>query len=587
MNRDEEFIQCFRKKSIFMTFIGIYKESYLQLFISAVIFYIKNSPILLMPYILANIVDAIMKNSKESVHSILINVLVVAIVLLLNPPMQIMHVKLYSKALRNIEKRLRQVLLTKMERLSMNYYQKHQSGTLQSKIIRDVEGIQVLSEQFFIGALNSSENILLALIIVVIKSRIVFLFFLVLIPLAVFLVVRFNGVIQNANMSYRKSMEKIASRVSEMMELIPITRAHGLEEKELEKSNIALDELERNGRGVDRINAIFGSMGFTLFEGFQLICLVFTSYLALHHKITVGEVTLFQTYFVLIVNNVIGSIGVIPAVEKGLQSLYSIGEVLLSEEEEDHSGTIKLDPVTGEIHFHEVSYKYPDAKKYALSNFSLDIKPGEQIALVGESGSGKSTLLSLLLGFMNPTDGDISIEGKKLDQLDKYTYRHNIAVVQQNTVLFSGTLKENILYGLDIANEKDIQNAISMAELSSVIKELPDGLDSAVNEHGNNFSGGQKQRISIARAIMRDAKIIILDEATSALDSITEQKVQSNLNKVLKGKTRLVATHRLSTIKEADKIVVLKQGVCVETGTFDELIEKKGEFYSLVNKQRI
>jgi ATP-binding cassette subfamily B protein len=371
------------------------------------------------------------------------------------------------------------------------------------------------------------------------------------------------------------------------MELLTITRAHGLEDKELEKANVNLNDLEMNGRKIDNTNAIFGSLGFTIFQGVQLVCLVFCSYLALHKQITIGEVTLFQTYFVIIVNGIIASLSYIPVIAKGLESLSSISEVLLCEDEEDMSGTIKVDDLKGNVSFKQVSYKYPDGKNYALSNFSLEIKEGEQIAIVGESGSGKSTLLSLLLGFMNPTEGKIFIEGKDICLLDKHSYRKNIAVVQQNTILFSGTIQENILYGVEHADEKEIQNAVEVSELATMVNDLPEGMQDKVNEHGNNFSGGQKQRISIARAIMRNAKIVILDEATSALDSITEQKIQINLKEKLKGKTRFVVTHRLATIKEADKIVVMKNGMCVESGTFDELMNKNGEFFTLVNKQRV
>jgi ATP-binding cassette subfamily B protein len=184
-----------------------------------------------MPYILANIVDGIIKNSTNSTQNILINVVIVAIVLLMNPPMQILHVKLYSTAFRKVEKKLRQALLTKIETMSIYYYQKHQSGTLQSKIIRYVEGIEVLSEQFFIGFLTASENKVFALVIVIIKSRMVFLFFLLLVQFSLFFVVKLNSVIHKNNTSYLITIDKIASRVSELMELLTITRAHGLEDK--------------------------------------------------------------------------------------------------------------------------------------------------------------------------------------------------------------------------------------------------------------------------------------------------------------------------------------------------------------------
>ncbi|MFC5531236.1 ABC transporter ATP-binding protein [Cohnella yongneupensis] len=220
-----------------------------------------------------------------------------------------------------------------------------------------------------------------------------------------------------------------------------------------------------------------------------------------------------------------------------------------------------------------------------LSNFSLEVKAGESIALVGASGAGKSTVLNLVIGFNKPNGGQVVIDGIPMDELDMASYRKHLAVVHQSTVLFSGTIRENITYGLPTVSEEKLLEVIRMTHLEDVIAQLPDGLESAIGQHGGRLSGGQRQRIAIARALIRDPKVILLDEATSALDNESEYHVQQAMQKLIKGRTTFIVAHRLSTIRDADRIVVMKMGKCVEIGTYEELMALKGEFYQLKKLQ--
>ncbi|HFD0876801.1 ATP-binding cassette domain-containing protein, partial [Enterococcus sp. FR165] len=225
-----------------------------------------------------------------------------------------------------------------------------------------------------------------------------------------------------------------------------------------------------------------------------------------------------------------------------------------------------------------------DSLKPIIDHFSLEVKAGETIAFVGPSGSGKSTLLNLLIGFIQPSSGRIFLDNQPLDELDMRSVRNYLAVVPQTTLLFSASIKENITYGLKNVSKERLDEVIEAAQLSSLIDQLPDGLDTLVGEHGNKLSGGQKQRISIARALIRQPKIILLDEATSALDNQSEKKIQQALNYLTETPTTFIVAHRLSTIKEADKIVVIDEGKIVEIGTYEELLAQKGYFYRLKNE---
>jgi ATP-binding cassette, subfamily B, bacterial len=244
-----------------------------------------------------------------------------------------------------------------------------------------------------------------------------------------------------------------------------------------------------------------------------------------------------------------------------------------------------LDHIRGEFRFENVRFHYKDTDKHVLNGFTLDVKPGETIALVGESGAGKSTVLNLAIGFYRPTSGRILLDGVPFDELDMRAYRRQIAVVPQNTVLFSGTIRQNITYGLTNVSEEELERVIRMANLQDVIAAMPDGLDTMIGEHGGKLSGGQRQRIAIARAMIRNPRIIFLDEATSALDNISEFVVQKAMRELIRGRTTFIVAHRLSTIRDADRIVVMKNGRIQEVGSYEELMQRRGEFYQLKQLQ--
>ena len=218
---------------------------------------------------------------------------------------------------------------------------------------------------------------------------------------------------------------------------------------------------------------------------------------------------------------------------------------------------------------------------HALRDINLAIDDGEFVYIIGPTGSGKSTLIKLINGLLTPTSGKVLIDGKDISKIDLRTYRKHLAVVPQTSILFSGTIRDNITYGCENVSEEELQKVIKAANLSDLIASLPKGLDTMVGEHGGKLSGGQRQRISIARALIRDPKVIVLDEATSALDSISEKLIQQALNNLTEGRTTFIVAHRLSTIRDADRIAVIADGRCAEYGTYEELMALQGEFYQL------
>ena len=584
---EEALLKIFKQNenSTLKTLVGIYKGHYLKLFLSIIFFLLKSSPVWVLPVVSANIINAATDKGDNAVHIIVINIIIILVMVLQNIPTNYVHTVLYAKTIRSVERELRSTLVKKLQQLSIAYHNQMQSGRLQSKIMRDVEQIENLSSQVFITILSIVLNIVAALGVVIFKSFTVFVFFIATIPVAVLIIVAFGGKIKRYNTDYRKEMEETSVRVMEMVELIPVTRAHALEKQETKKIDSQLVNVAKKGLKLDLIQAYFSSISWVSFQVFQIICLGFTGYIALKGDITIGEVVLYQTYFGSIVAQISGIITLLPTIAKGLESVASIGDILLSDDVENNRKKKKIKDVEGKITFKDVEFQYKDSNAPILKNLNFSIKPGETVAFVGVSGAGKSTILNLVIGFFQATGGQVLIDNQDIKSINLQSYRSHIAVVPQNAILFSDTIRENILYGIKNISDQELSKIIKAANLEELIESLPDGLDTRITEHGSNLSGGQRQRISIARAFVRNPKILVLDEATSALDSVSEKKIQESIESLVKDRTTLVVAHRLSTIRNADKIAVIGNGGLEEFATYDELMEKKGEFYKLKKLQ--
>lgn len=303
--------------------------------------------------------------------------------------------------------------------------------------------------------------------------------------------------------------------------------------------------------------------------------------------LTMGEFTTFLSAMLLLmppIRHLSTLNGSTAAMTAAAESLFQ----LIDEEPEKDPGTRELTNYQGNVRFENVSFTYPGQEKPAVKNFSLTVKPGEMIALVGSSGSGKSTLINMIPRFWAPTEGDIYFDDVPQSEMTLASLRSQIALVSQEVVIFDDTIAGNIAYGCkDKVTREQIERAAEAAALTDWIRTLPDGLDTKVGNAGNRLSGGQRQRISIARAFLKDAKILLLDEATSALDAESERYIQESLKSLMQGRTSFVVAHRLSTIRDADRIVVMNQGEVSEIGTHEELLEKGGEYAHLCHLQRL
>lgn len=577
------FIECYKKHKghPMQILLGLYKGNYHKFFLAVIFFFIKHAPVWVLPIVTANIINDITSGSSETYQNIIIQAMIMIVLVALNVPMNYMYTRYKSLATRYAETGLRRALVRKLQQLSISYHKETQSGRLQSKIMRDVEAVETLSTQMFLSILNIALNIAIALIVTINKSLVVFIFFLLTTPIAAATMVFFRNVMKKRNNEFRKEMEETSARVMEMVELIPVTRAHALEEEEVQKMSGQLFAVAEKGYRLDVIQSLFGSVGWAIFQIFQVVCLGFTGFLAIKGTVMSGDITLYQSYFATIVSQVSSLMSLIPTIAKGIESVNSIGEVLLEDDIEQNEGKEIIKDIYGEFDFKDVTFRYNNIDRPVLHNLNLHVDKGETIALVGESGAGKSTILNLVIGFNQVNSGEVLIDGHNMKDIDLRSYRKYLAVVPQTSILFSGTIRDNITYGVDNVDEATLDEIVKAANLTDLINSLPDGLDTMVGEHGGKLSGGQRQRISIARALIRNPKVIVLDEATSALDSISEKLIQEALNNLTKDRTTFIVAHRLSTIKDADKIAVIADGHCVEYGTYDELMNLKGEFYQM------
>ncbi len=583
--------QCkenFRKNNgkPFRILMGFYKGHTWTVIKTVVLLALKTSPAWVIPIVTANIINIVTYSDQHSLNELWINAGILLIFLLQNIYTTFATSKVYDKFVRGVEQSLRSALIQKLQLLSMSYHKSNNSGKLMSKIIRDCESIEVLLSSLVRSLFDIVVSGGIAVAVVISHSPVVALFFLILVPVEVLLLRRPRKNIQNRNISYRKTIEKTQSGVSEMLDMIPVTRAHGLQDREIHNMDSSFDTVKNAGYEVDKANQFFAALSWASMQIAVLACLAFTGYLAYLKKIPVGDIVLYQSYFTQLVGYFTTLLSLYPAISKGMDAVNSISEILNEDNDEKDGRIYPLEEdMKGAVEFKNVYFKYDDGTDYVLNDFNVKVESGQSLAFVGGSGAGKSTILNLLIGFERPNDGQILIDRVNIANLDLTKYRHNIAVVPQNTILFSGTIRDNITYGIDNVSDEEIYKVIKDVGLEDVIEELPNGLDSNLGENGGKLSGGQRQRISIARALLRKPKIIIFDEATSALDSASEKKVQAAVDNMMKHCTTFLVAHRLSTIKNADRIAYVEKGKIAEIGSYDELMAKQGKFYELKKLQ--
>jgi ATP-binding cassette, subfamily B, bacterial len=562
------------------TALRLYSGQRRRLALAAVAFACKQSPVWIAPLLTANIIDAVV--SRRPVSVIWDNAAIMAGLIVVNAPLTWAYVRWLSLAVRTVEVESRTALCERLQQLSIGYHKRMSAGVLQTKVIRDVETIIETSRQTFDSGMAASTTLIGALALTAWRVPEFLPVFLIAVPAAAALVHTMRRRMSDHNKAFRRQVDQLSARVSEMTHLIPVTRAHALERDELDRIDSTLLGVRDEGIRLDVLNGRFNAFAWVLFQLLSVSCLVLAAWGARTGalNVTPGDVVLLSTYFVTLTGSVTMLLNVAPLVSKGIESARSMAEVLTEPDLEINDGKRHVDHVLGQVTFEHVGFTYSDAVEPALIDINFDVAAGETIALVGPSGSGKSTMLNLVIGFLTPTRGRLLLDGQDRRELDLRGYRRFLAVVPQETLLFEGSVRDNVTYGQQELPDERVRKALEAANAWDFVRAMG-GLDAVIGQRGGRLSGGQRQRLAIARALIRDPRVLVLDEATSALDPASESLVQDALARLMHGRTSLVVAHRLSTIRRADRIAVLRAGRVVEIGTHDELVAAGGDYVEL------
>jgi len=476
---------------------------------------------------------------------------------------------------------LRVNMFTKLLRLPKSYFDKNTTGETLSKLTFDVEQISAAASTIWLEFIKSSFTVIILTGYLFYKSFLLSLSLIVLLPL-VYLAVRFStSRIRKGSARVQESMGKMTHLLDENISGNDLIKIYQAQETETNKFFSIINTIRQQRFKVDMAGGLNTSIVNALI-GLSLAFVVYFSstYLAM----SAGDFLAYFTAMGMLVKPAKTLININKPLQQAIVAGNSVFS-LIDESPESNPSKNPIHSISGEICFDNVSFSYGNEKS-SLANINLTIKKGETIALVGSTGSGKTTMVNLLTRFYNPSSGKILIDGQDIVSYELESYRSNFSYVDQNVRLFNDTISGNIAFGQKDSMSMDlIRNAAKVSNSIEFIEKLDKKFDSDIGEDGVTLSGGQRQRLSIARAIAKDSPILILDEATSALDSATEKLVQSAINKMQQDRTTIIIAHRLTTIQNADRIIVLKNGEIIEQGTHLELIKNAGEYSKLHQQQ--
>ena len=484
---------------------------------------------------------------------------------------------------------MRRDLFKHLQRLPFSYYDETKTGSIMSRLINDLFEISELAHHGPEDVFLSVVTMVGALIMVFTIHPVLSLVVLVVLPFIILIAVKLRGGMMQSFRISREKTAEINSAVESSVSGIRVAKAYTAEEHENQKFTDANEGL-KGARAMQykAMSNFHTAMSFSM-DFLYLLAFVAGGVLYCIDWITFDGLTAYVLYVTSLIAPIRTFVAIFEQIQQGMTGFERFTETLAVEPENETKTPVEVDKLQGNIVFDKVSFRYKkekdDEESLILNDLSLNIKAGETVALVGPSGGGKTTLCNLIPRFYEIDEGTITIDGINTKDMRFYDLRKNIGIVAQDVFIFSGTVKDNIAYGDFDATDEQILQAAKLANIHDFITTLDDGYDTYVGERGVKLSGGQKQRIAIARAFLKNPPILILDEATSALDNVTEMQIQDALERLSVGRTTIVVAHRLSTVKNADEIIVIDADGVKERGTHAQLLEQNGVYATLYNYQ--
>lgn len=480
---------------------------------------------------------------------------------------------------------MRSQLFRHLHKLPITFFDRRQHGELMSRVTNDIENVSSTLNSSVIQIFSSLLTLVGTIVVMLWLSPLLTLLTMIIIPLMFLGMKWITNRTGKLFKEQQKNIGELNGFIEETVSGQRIVKTFSQEDRVIREFKVRNEKLKQSGYlsqaysgFIPKVMNLLNNLSFAIIAGVG-------GYLALKGFISIGTIVIFTEYsrqFTRPINDLANQFNTLLSAIAGAERVFEI----IDEEEEDvdelDSGS--LEDIKGEVTFDEVSFAYEKSGE-TIKNVNLQVRAGENVALVGPTGAGKTTLINLLARFYDPNSGKILIDGHDIQQVKRSSLRSHMGFVLQDSYLFQGTVRENIRYGRLDATDSEVEEAARLANAHSFIVKLPNEYEFMLKQDGSGISQGQKQLISIARALLADPSILILDEATSSIDTITEVKIQEALQRLMYGRTSFVIAHRLNTIQQADKILVLEEGKIIESGTHDSLLKEKGFYYGLYNSQ--
>lgn len=508
------------------------------------------------------------------------------------------NVMLCAKLELYMDRDLRNGAFSHLQQVSLSYFNRNNVGYIHARVMSDTGKIGELVAWQLMDVVWWGSYVILALVVMFFVNARMALYLLILLPIAVLVTALFQKKLVVYNRQMRELNSQITSDINEGITGVKSIKTLAIADKINREFKNDTDKMYKKSNKTTHHSALFTSI-MTMLSTIALALILWKGgMLTVEGLIEIGTLSVFMSYALgmlepiqFIINSISRMIAVGVNIERYMELVNTVGEVYDSPEVIEKYGDSfnpkyeNFEELKGEVEFKDVTFKYPDGEEIVLDNFNLKVKKGQSVAIVGETGAGKSTLVNLVCRFFEPTKGQVLIDGRDAKERSLKWLHSNIGYVLQTPYLFSGTVRDNLIYGKENATEEEIMDALNKVGADRILGKLEKGLDTELGEGGDFLSTGEKQLLSIARALLADPKILILDEATSSVDSVTESAVQQAIATVTEERTSFIIAHRLSTVVGADTILVVADGKIVERGNHKELMKKKGEYYNLYMRQ--